>query len=114
MRAEERNESVREMNVGRVNLSRPKEAPKRKPAVWLHAWRDPLRDKRSGQGALDHRHTDGQLWAALLKTTVTCEAWGRRTMLLQILLFLQELRLFVGPKTNPDTDTGTGPIQPVT
>jgi len=74
MRAEERNESVREMNVGRVNLSRPKEAPKRKPAVWLHAWRDPLRDKRSGQGALDHRHTDGQLWAALLKTTVTCEA----------------------------------------
>jgi hypothetical protein len=27
---------------------------------------------------------------------------------------LQELRLFVGPKTNPDTDTGTGPIPPVT
>jgi len=24
-------------------------------------------------------------------------------MLLQILLLLQELRLFVGPKTNPDT-----------
>jgi hypothetical protein len=64
--------------------------------------------------SLIHRHTDGPLRAALLKTTVTCEAWGRRTMPFQILLLLQELRLFVVPKTNPDTDTGTGPIPPVT
>jgi hypothetical protein len=46
----------------------------------LHAQRDPLRDEtRSGQGALARRHTDGPLWAALLKTTVMCEAWRPRT-----------------------------------
>ena len=66
---------------------------------------------RSGQGALARRHTDGPLWAALLKTTATCEAWRRRTILLLILLEL--LRLFAGPRARslvPDTDTGTGPI----
>jgi hypothetical protein len=31
-------------------------------------------------GALARRHTDGPLWAALLKTTVMCEAWRRRTI----------------------------------
>ena len=34
-----------------------------------------------------------------------------------LVLLLQELRLFVGPKARflvPDTDTGTGPIPPVT
>ena len=70
---------------------------------------------RSGQGALARRHTDGPLWAALLKTTATCEAWRRRTILLLILLEL--LRLFAGPRARslvPDTDTGTGPIPPVT
>jgi hypothetical protein len=58
----------------------------------LHAWRDPLRirsgtvgrDTRSGQGALASRHTDGPLWAALLKTTVMCKAWRRCTTLLGI------------------------------
>jgi hypothetical protein len=39
----------------------------------------PGRDTRSGQGALARRHTDGPLCAALLKTTVMCEAWRRRT-----------------------------------
>jgi hypothetical protein len=34
----------------------------------------PGRDTRSGQGALARRHTDGPLCAALLKTTVMCEA----------------------------------------
>ena len=38
----------------------------------------PRQDTRSGQGALARRHTDGSLWAALLKTTVMCEAWRRR------------------------------------
>jgi hypothetical protein len=40
----------------------------------------PGQDTRSGQGALARRHTDGPLWAALLKTTVMCEAWRRRTI----------------------------------
>ena len=41
----------------------------------LHEARSaPGRDTRSGQGALARKHTDGQLWAALLKTTVMCEA----------------------------------------
>ena len=42
--------------------------------------RDPLRDKirEVGRGALARRHTEGPLWAALLKTTVMCEAWRRR------------------------------------
>jgi len=31
-----------------------------------------------------------------------------------LVLLLQELRLFVSPRTNPDTDTGTCPIPPVT
>jgi hypothetical protein len=34
----------------------------------------PGRDTRSGQGALARRHTDGPLWAALLKMTVMFEA----------------------------------------
>ena len=34
----------------------------------------PGRDTRSGQGALARRHTDAPLCAALLKTTVMCEA----------------------------------------
>ena len=37
----------------------------------------PGQDTRSGQGALARRHTDGPLWAALLRTTVMCEAWRR-------------------------------------
>jgi hypothetical protein len=37
-------------------------------------------DTRSGQGALARRHTDGPLWAALLKATVMCEAWRPRTI----------------------------------
>jgi hypothetical protein len=41
----------------------------------LHVARSaPGRDTRSGQGALARRHTDGPLWAALIKTTVMCEA----------------------------------------
>jgi hypothetical protein len=40
----------------------------------------PGQDTRSGQGALARRHTDGPLWAALLKTTVMCEAWRRHTI----------------------------------
>ena len=62
--------------------------------------------------ALARRHTDGPLRAALLKTTVRCEGFapGRSSSF----FLLQELRPFVGPKTNPDTDTGTGPIPPVT
>jgi len=43
---------------------------------------------RSGQGALARRHTDGPLWAALLKTTVMYKAWRRCTTLLGILLEL--------------------------
>ncbi len=83
----------------------------------------PGQDTRSGQGALARRHTDGPLRAALLKTTVTCEAWRRSHddpssfLLLAPCSLLQELRLFVGPKPRflvPDTDTGTGPIPPVT
>jgi len=31
-----------------------------------------------------------------------------------LVLLLQELRLFASPRTNPDTDTCTGPIPPVT
>jgi hypothetical protein len=76
----------------------------------------PGQDTRSGQGALARRHTDGPLRAALLKTTVTCEAW-RRSHDAPSSFLLQELRLFVGPKTRslvPDTDTGIGPIPPVT
>ena len=34
----------------------------------------PGQDTRSGQGALARRHTDGPLWAALLKTTFMCKA----------------------------------------
>jgi hypothetical protein len=42
----------------------------------LHVARSaPGQDTQSGQGALARRHTDGPLWAALLKTTVMCEAW---------------------------------------
>ena len=42
----------------------------------LHVARSaPGRDTQSAQGALARRHTDGPLWAALLKTTVMCEAW---------------------------------------
>jgi hypothetical protein len=41
----------------------------------LHVARSaPGRDMRSGQGALARRHIDGPLCAALLKTTVMCEA----------------------------------------
>jgi hypothetical protein len=40
----------------------------------------PGQDTRSGQGTLARRHTDGPLWVALLKTTVMCEAWRRRTI----------------------------------
>jgi hypothetical protein len=49
------------------------------PAGLLHKARSaPGQDTRSGQGTLARRHTDGPLWAALLKTTVMCEAWRRR------------------------------------
>jgi hypothetical protein len=51
----------------------------------------PGRDTRSGQGALARRHTDGPLWAALLKTTVMCKAWRRCTTHLGILLELVQL-----------------------
>jgi hypothetical protein len=51
----------------------------------------PGRDTRSGQGALARRHTDGPLWAALLKTTVMCEAWRPRTIAPWILLELVQL-----------------------
>jgi len=48
--------------------------------------RDPLRYKirEVGRGALARRHTDGPLRAALLKTTVMCEAWRRRTIALSL------------------------------
>ena len=49
-------------------------------AAQLKARSAPGQDTRSGQGALARRHTDGPLWAALLKTTVMCEAWRRRTI----------------------------------
>ena len=43
--------------------------------------RDPLLDKirEVGRGALARRQTDGPLCAAVLKTTVMCEAWRRRS-----------------------------------
>ena len=56
--------------------------------------------------------TDGPLRAALLKTMVRCEDF--ETDRSSSFFLLQELRPFVGPKTNPDTDTGTCPIPPVT
>jgi hypothetical protein len=80
----------------------------------------PGRDTRSGQGALaDRRHTDGPLCAALLKTTVMCEAWRRRTSapppdpsLTSSLRLRQERN---SPHNSiPDTDIGAGPIPPVT
>ena len=46
----------------------------------LKARSAPGQDTRIGQGALARRHTDGPLWAALLKTTVMCEAWHRGTI----------------------------------
>jgi hypothetical protein len=75
----------------------------------------PGQDTRSGQGALARRHTDGPLWAALLKTTVMCEAWRRRTIAPP-----DPSRTADRPKPNSpynwvlDTDTGTGPIPPIT
>ena len=68
--------------------------------------RDPLRDKirEVGRGL---SLADEPLRAALLKTTVRCDPWGRRTLLFLVLLLLQELRLLVGPKTRslvPDTE----------
>ena len=72
----------------------------------------PGQDTRSGQGALARRHTDGPLRAALLKTTVTCEAWRQSLVLLPSCS--KSCDLFASPRTNPDTDTGTGPIPPVT
>ena len=55
----------------------------------LHVSRSALgRDMRSVQGALARRHTDGPLWAALLKTMVMCTVWRRCTTLLGILLEL--------------------------
>jgi hypothetical protein len=75
----------------------------------------PGQDTRSGQGALARRHTDGPLWAALLKTTVMCEAWRRRTIAPP-----DPCRTADRPKPNSphnwvlDTDTGTGPIPPIT
>jgi hypothetical protein len=82
----------------------------------LQARSAPGRDTRSGQGTLARRHTDGQLWAALLKTTVMCETWRPRTIAPQILLELvQLLATSASPRAKvPDTDTGTGPIPPVT
>jgi hypothetical protein len=75
----------------------------------------PGRDTRSGQGALDRRHTDGPLWAALLKTTVMCEAW-RRTIAPPDPSRTSATSGDFGQSWSqvPDTDTGTGPIPPVT
>ena len=90
------------------------------PAGSLQSFRrDPLRDKiREWAGALARRHTDGPLWAALLKTTVMCKAWCRCTTLLGILLEILLLVCFGQTPIQPynwvlDTDTGTGPIPPV-
>jgi hypothetical protein len=66
-----------------IHCLAPKGARKRKYLqLDLHAFTCRLaakfkagQDTRSGQGALVRRHTDGPLWAALLKTTVMCEAW---------------------------------------
>jgi hypothetical protein len=75
----------------------------------------PGQDTRSGQGALARRHTDGPLWAALLKTTVMCEAWRRHTIAAP-----NPSRTADRPKPNSpynwvlDTDTGTGPIPSIT
>jgi hypothetical protein len=75
----------------------------------------PGQDTRSGQGALARRHTDGPLWAALLKTTVMCEAWRRHTVAAP-----NPSRTADRPKPNSpynwvlDTDTGTGPIPSIT
>ena len=115
-------------------LSGPKE-PQEAPE--LAAWRDPLhgterenlqlscafsarsatgQDTRSGQGALARRHTDGPLRAALLKTTVTCEAW-RRPHDAPFDPCSNSCDCSQVPKARslvPDTDTGTGPIPPVT
>jgi hypothetical protein len=47
-----------------------------KAAAGLHTLHGPRgdRDTASKQGALARRHTDGPLWAALLKTTVRFDA----------------------------------------
>jgi hypothetical protein len=74
-----------------LNCLAPKGAQKRKDlqldlhalacrlAAQLKARSAPGQDSRSGHGALARRHTDGPLWAALLKTTVMCKAWRRCT-----------------------------------
>ncbi len=92
------------------------------PAGLLQSFRrDPLRDKirEVGRG-LARRQTDGPLWAALLKTTVMCKAWRRCTTLDLLGSFSNSSsRLFGQTPILPynwvlDTDTGTGPIPPVT
>ena len=76
----------------------------------------PGQDTRSGQGALARRHTDGPLRAALLKTTVMCEAWRRHTRSFSSGSSLHELLQATLRSYNSvlDTDTGTGPIPSIT
>ena len=89
----------------------------------LHQWGDgtpaglqtrsaPGQDTRSGQGALARRHTDGPIRAALLKTTVMCEAWRRRTRSSPSdpSRTREQLISFSHYNSVLDTDTGTGPI----
>ena len=93
------------------------------PAGSLHSSRrDLLRDKirEVGRGVLARRHIDGPLCAALLKTTIMCKA-RRRCTTLDLLgsLSTSSSRLFGQTPILPynwvlDTDTGTGPIPPVT
>jgi hypothetical protein len=109
---------VLELNVRVHNLSCTNgetEAP-----AGLQMRSAPGQDTRSGQGALARRHTDGPLWAALLKTTVMCEDLGADArLLLQILVARASP---TADRLNPillynwvlDTDTGTGPIPPIT
>ena len=75
----------------------------------------PGQDTRSGQGALVRRHTDGPIRAALLKTTVMCEAWRRRTIAPpDPSRTLELLSSFSHYNSVLDTDTGTGPIPSIT
>jgi len=80
------------------------------PAVLLHAWRDPLRDKirEVGRG-LSLADTQTGRYGWLYSRRRLRARRGADTLLL-----LNWCNLFASPRTNPDTDTGTGPIPPVT
>ncbi len=86
----QRNQSVRELSAGRLTCLDPRSHQNAglQPLLHAHAIREAERralrsvtgqGTRSGQGALARKHTDGQLRAALLKTTLRCEGLGARS-----------------------------------